>query len=126
MVDVDKLLELEARATAGKWESAYHNRTDTFAVTVEMGGYDACNDEENIIVCAMDGGSEHAFNTDLIAEMRNSIRELCLEVKALRAEVLAARECVEFLRKIDRRSGNYLDGEPPMLVLQAYDEARRG
>jgi len=117
MVYVDKLLELEAKATAGKWESAYHNRTDTFAVTVEMGGYDACNDEENIIVCAMDGGSEHAFNTDLIAEMRNSIRDLCLEVKALRDVAEAAKRVIEF---------DFLDHRIDLQhKLKKLDEARR-
>jgi hypothetical protein len=73
MIDVDKLLELEARATPGVWkdwiEYRGEKRTNCIALKEDPG---------HLI------GSVKVNDSEFIVEMRNSIRQLCLEVKALR------------------------------------------
>ena len=68
MTNLEELKQLALAATSGRWNSAYHNRTDTWAITFEKHGCDTVNDEENIIARAMDGSSKYSTDFDYIAE----------------------------------------------------------
>lgn len=75
MIDLDKLLELESKASP-QWELKSWYTTDLVCVK-------SSDDAVNMICEPQDGR--------LIFEIRNSIRELCLELKAARKVVEAAR-----------------------------------
>jgi hypothetical protein len=114
MIDVDKLLELEAKATSSPWdvESFYSH------------GY-----KISVFNCfaTIDGTRWKVpdFNCDdalLCKEMRNSIRQLCLEVKAL-------RKVAEEARKLEPPSDNLISGWDLTELFEAVKqvgEARRG
>lgn len=114
-VDLDALLELEAKATPGPWEAygevyspkgSYLSGVKTLAVVPY---------HEAVVSPYVSYEDSGCTESEFIAAMRNSIRELCSELKA-------ARKVVEYLRKLDRQSGNYLDGHPPIAVLKEYDK----
>lgn len=87
MVDIAKLLELESKATKANWE--YDDGT-------RWGGYQEppmpqVKPSIKIGDSLMEfDGFGYDFDAELIVEMRNNIRQICLELKA-------ARECVELL-----------------------------
>jgi hypothetical protein len=113
MVDVDKLLELEANATSGKWR-------------LLDGGKSLGTHESDIcFVCdnPITGAPEYLVNMELIAQTRNSIRELCLEVKALREVAETAREFVDNCEPYMDAYGDFTKIEK---AFETLDEARRG
>jgi hypothetical protein len=114
MIDLDKLLELEAKATTPPWNvnfdysdehvclKNYEGHTDIWHTTLENGP-----------------------DTKLISAMRNSIRELCIELKAAREVIEKGRGAAN-----QRSDAPYAAGQlyyPEFYeALKKYDEARRG
>lgn len=102
-VDLEALLDLESKATPGEWEYDEYDRDvrvkNTHLITADD-------------VIPEDG--------KLIQAMRNSIRELCLELKVLRELVSAAWDCECLYAS---------DGSKPIKrlvsVLKKYDEVTR-
>ena len=115
MFDVDKLLELEAKATSAPWSLE--------ALPKPKGQWCYFNflSPEGYILNSY-AGEVSAFVNDalLIAAMRNSIRELCLEVKAAREVIRVARNNIG---NTDELSQNYL--RRINAKIKDYDEARR-
>lgn len=76
--------EIETRAekaTPGKWNSFYHNRTETWAVTYEKEGLDPVNYEDNVIALALNGSSRWDNDFDFIAHSRTDIPKLLAALK---------------------------------------------
>lgn len=73
---LEELKAIAAKRTNGKWSSAYHNRTESWAITHEQAGYDQVNDSENIIAAAPDGSTYYAEDFDFIAACANNIDKL--------------------------------------------------
>jgi molybdopterin converting factor small subunit len=96
MIDVEKLLELEAKCPP--YRLVYEH---------QIAG----------LVIGLDEIDLSRRDAELIAAMRNSIRELCLEVKALRALEDEARELVNHNGGFIKRLAE---------VLKDLDEVRRG
>jgi hypothetical protein len=107
MIDVDALLELEAKATCGVWT---YDCCDTPWYIESDGTFQIA---ENI---------EERGDAELISAMRNSIRELCLELKALR-EVAEAARIFDTPDPISIQCGHH---EKLHTALKNLDEARRG
>jgi len=99
--DLDKLLELEAKATQGPW--ALEIDTAPFALFLDNRFTDL--DREDI---------------ELISAMRNNIKELCTELRAAREVVEAARSALDDMDVMFRTT------ERLEAALKTYDEARRG
>lgn len=108
-VDLDKLLELEAKASQGPWVVdgliPYRVQQDNF---------------DPHVICVSDpkmdyhlGMTSCCTNSEFIAAMRNSIKELCTELKS-------AREVVESARSSQYQLPSF------KTLLEKYDEARRG
>lgn len=92
MVNVEKLLELEAKANHSVNIRLYDN----------AGWWEGMTEDDG----------------KLFVAMRNSIRDLCLEVKALRDVAEAAKRVIEF---------DFLDHRIDLQhKLKKLDEARRG
>ena len=78
---IQKCLELSERATSGKWHSAYHNRTESWAITYEAPGLDAVNYNENVLLQAPDGSCSHSDNTDFVAHAKEALPKVCEALK---------------------------------------------
>ncbi len=111
MIDLDKILALEAKATPGPWALVVESAPLTLYLN------------DNFVQ------AERKEDIDLISAMRNSIKELC-------AELRAAREVVAYFREWNGHSDVcdiYQDNLPcdcgyseDLEVLKKYDEARQG
>lgn len=117
MIDLDKLLELEAKATPGPWTFA--NDNDCWRVRGK--DYAICK----VTLSFLDPPTDEP-DANFISTLRNSIKELCTELKA-------AREVVEFLRDWNNGHADSCDQNPcdcayddTIRMLKKYDEARRG
>lgn len=84
-VDVQKLRELEAKATKGPWysvriepTSATANHSHPYSVWIESAGPRAVQVEKSVCI--------HADDMDFIAAMRNALPSLLDEVERLRAD----------------------------------------
>jgi hypothetical protein len=102
MIDLDKLLELEAKATPGPWKNFAYAESNQGMAIIVTGGPEGKQAEDNAI---------------LMAATRNSIRELCIELKA-------ARKVIECSRRFEWDA--FCDDSIAMeTALMEYDEARR-
>jgi hypothetical protein len=119
MIDVDALLELEAKATRAPW---FHDKLGDWIWTGNM-------DDLKDHVCDLRGvgsGLPLEANGDLIETMRNSIRELCLELKAARKVADAARNYFTE-HDLEGLSKNYFkDYHAVKRALEKLDEAMLG
>lgn len=141
MIDLDKLLELEAKATPGPWTWRKFGNEEVLV----------CDEKDRKIVIS--GGytrNERGFLepmkpehpvSDLIPAMRNSIRELCLELKAAREVAEASRKATNphLLEAVADAARNYFtehdleglsknyfkDYHAVKRALENLDEARR-
>ena len=102
MIDLDKLLELEAKATPGPWAL----EIDTAPLTLFL---------DNRFT-----ELDRAEDLELISAMRNNIKELCTELRAAREVVEAARSALDDMDVMFRTT------ERLEAALKTYDEARRG
>lgn len=110
MIDIDKLLELEAQATPGPWALV----VETAPLTLYL--------NDNYVQ------AERKEDIDLISAMRNSIKQLCAELKASREVISRVADVVEYGKELDMGSYDHFPiGEILSLetVLKTY-EARRG
>ena len=121
MIDLDKLLELEAKATQGPWAL----EIDTAPLTLFL---------DNRFT-----ELDRAEDLELISAMRNNIKDLCAELRAARGVVEAARVVhivhLDFatygLRPPSDGAALYLRCEccvceGILKAIKQYDEARRG
>lgn len=79
----------------GPWSVAYHNRTESFAITYPLEGCDICNDTENLIAQAPDPGGVWDEILTALANLRNLAPTL---IKALIDERRINQESVSDLR----------------------------
>jgi len=115
MVDLDKLLELESKATPMPWQHDGKN-----AVYVgNCGGWPFWEFHKSTY---SDGkyGLDYCADGKLIEIMRNNFRQLCLELKAARKVVEAAREKLVIIY------GPELQAEQPCKLLKALKELDGG
>jgi hypothetical protein len=111
MIDLDRLIELEANATPGPWIES-------------ISGKWCC--AEGPDVATFEEGERDA---QLIAAMRNSIKELCSELKAAREVCDSAKKFIDryidaFGLHEDSMRGELINNF--MSSLDKLDEARRG
>jgi hypothetical protein len=103
MIDLDKLLELEEKATQGihflnVLNKDKHTPTEV-NVSVSQPWTDTVKDDYENLICTDSCYGEKSLEENdarLFVEMRNSIKELCLELKALREVEKAARIFIMF------------------------------
>lgn len=112
-VDLDKLLELEAKATSGPWVADLKE-----CVIADP------EDEFPIAACRLPNGENSKLHTQFITSIRNSIRELCLELKASMKVVEAARALhIEFPKEYVRSCDVFsVYGEKRQALLDALNE----
>jgi hypothetical protein len=96
---IDRLLELEAKATSPKWKAFIDNEDGLLSLNeidysvrpnILISNASDVDDTENgsVIICAND--------LELIAEMRNNIRPLLLRMKALEDVASLAKSHIEY------------------------------
>lgn len=123
-IDLDEILELEGNATPAGWPVKVKNAYSS-GVTYSMGAgpeYLSGIAGDKLDSIELERLKFATHDAELIAVARNNIKALCLELKA-------ARECVEYLKKLAGLSkGSYaLDGIPyrELDCLVNYDEATK-
>jgi hypothetical protein len=101
MIDLDKILALEAQATPGPWALV----VDTAPLTLYL--------NDNFVQ------AERKEDIDLISAMRNSTKELCAELRAAREVVQLTRSHIKYCseKALDHELSN---------ALKQYEEARQG
>ena len=119
VIDLDKLLELEAKATQGPWATCNNN-----CWQVRSANYAICN-----VTISYANPPTDIPDAHLIEEMRNNIKELCTELKAAREVVEAARvgsfhhpACSYYVGEMSCGCSNQV----VIMALLRYDEARWG
>ena len=120
MIDLDKLLELEARATKAKW---LWEHNDYYITGPEVDD----SDYQGPIICGTNDPNRKQ-NAELIEVMRNNIKELCTELRAAREVVEASRVGSFHHPACPYYNGAERCGCSNQLVkdaLKAYDEARQ-
>lgn len=93
MIDIDKLLELESKATQGYWEFVRHNSGVRAWI---------CNEDDYIFPAGdKDYYPADIANQDgeLVCAMRNNIRPLLLELKAARKVIEAAKHHLNYAKE---------------------------
>jgi hypothetical protein len=120
MIDIDALLELEAKATPCNWMVLHDGH-----------GFDSSIIMDHNCGQLMRTTSYGLMREDslLVIAMRSSIRELCLEVKALRdcAETLQWYAIADYGNHIN--PPNHIDwdkGAKAKVAMRKLNEARRG
>ena len=87
MIDLEKILELESKATSGPWHHA--QKSENLC--------EVSNGESSLAICAIwswgiPGELQmNKKNSELIVEMRNNIKQICLELQAAREVINSAR-----------------------------------
>lgn len=102
MIDLEKILELEARATGAPWDEMHF---DTYCCAVGP----ECVEQK-----------QARKDQDLINLMRNNIRQICLELQAAREVIDAATSVQKYLSKNGKTSPDL------RFALEEYNEVING